>query len=180
MRSSVLILLLAAAPLACRGPREIPEGSVQVRNHPEFEEFRPVAIAVLPVKAPTRALRLGLRGEVYDGLPRLKYSPLKLEAVDARITTRGEFDPGSFPYDATVEIEVTRWKAVGGRNYYVMDAVARMRHKTGEVLWTAAFSDYAVKVSYRAGELDDDVVAEDVAALILKQMPVCPPLPERE
>ena len=52
----VTVALLAAA--CSTQKREIPEGHAEIDQHIDYAEYRPVTIAVLPVKAPTADLRV--------------------------------------------------------------------------------------------------------------------------
>ena len=75
MRRFLLVALLAAA---CQTPRKVPEGRIDTATHPEYAKFRPVAIAVLPAKAPRTDLRIEIRKEVYRLLFEFRYSPFKV------------------------------------------------------------------------------------------------------
>ena len=179
----MLVALLAAA---CQSTtQKVPDGRIDTRVHTEYAEFRPVTIAVLPVKAPQTDLRTGVRQEIYRMLPERRYSPFRLDEVDARVNADGRFEGGSLDWDATLSIDISSWRAVRGTNYFAGTGKAELRHKTGEVLWTCAFYDYAFDVPSRAGMLDQAVAAKEIAHLFVggdkqpARLPDCPP-PARE
>jgi len=178
-----MIFALLAAACQTTTPTDEPRGQAETAPHPEFDKFRPVTIAVLPVTAPTMGLRQGVRKEVYRLLPTKRYSPFKLETVDAHITTDGKFDPGSLDWDATLSVDIDKWRAVGGTQYFEADGSATLTHKTGEVLWTAKFSRYAFAVREHAGSRDYDSASQGIAAFLIGtdasglSFPDCPPPP---
>jgi len=180
MRRILLVTILAAA---CQTTRTVPEGHIDTRVHPEYAEFRPVTIAVLPVEAPDSVLRNGVRKEVYRTLPDRKYAPFRLDEVDARINSKGEFEGGSLDWDATLKIDISNWRAVPGTRYYAGTGKAELRHKTGEILWTCAFYDYAFPVESRPEGIDEEEVAKRISEIFVgtdvanSRLPECPPPP---
>ncbi len=176
MRSVVLLALVILG--ACKSTQEVPEGRIDTKEHPEFDKFRPVALAVTPVAASSSSMRATLRRAVYERLFAKRYSPFKLSVVDARVSTDGRFDPAGLEWDATLEVSLTRWKSVRGTSYFAGDGVATMRHKTGEILWSCGFTDYAFLVSERAGLQDFDAAAEAIADLLIQRLPELPPAQE--
>ncbi|MDH3590784.1 MAG: hypothetical protein OER88_02840 [Planctomycetota bacterium] len=159
---------------ACRAPQEVPEGRIDTKVHPEFDKFRPVAIAVTPSAAPNSALRVHVRREVYERLFDRRYSPFKLSVVDERVSSAGRFEPGNLAWDATLETEVSRWKPIRGTRYYAGDGRATLRHKTGEIIWSCAFTNYAFSVREEAGVKDTDASAEAIADLFIQRLPELP------
>jgi hypothetical protein len=173
-RALLLSLLLAA----CQSTdRKLPEGHAETRVHEEYDEYRPVAIAVLPVDAPSMTLRLEVRKELYLKLFDRRYSPFKLEVVDAHMALDGTFDAGSLDHDAALDVNITKWRAVKGTMHFAADGEATLRHRTGEVLWSCTFSDHAFKVPARAGETDEASAARDIAQFLVDRLPDRPPLP---
>jgi len=175
MRRILTLALLLAACKTTDG--RLPEGRADTRVHEEFDEFRPVAIAVLPVTAPSTDLRLEVRLELYRLLFERMYSPFKLEVVDARLATNGEFDPGSLDYDASLEVKVTKWRAVRGTMHFAADAEAVLRHRTGEILWSCTFTERTFKVPAQAGQIDEKSAAREIARFLIDRLPERPPLP---
>ncbi len=174
MQRFALVLLLVAA---CKSAnQQVPEGRIDTKVHPDFDRFRPVQVAVLPVDAPTFTLRQDVRRNTYDLLVGRKYSPFKLQAIDARMTSDGKFEPGGLDWDASLAVNMTRWKPVKGTRYWVGDGVASLTHKTGEVIWSCAFDNYAFSVKSEAGQVDESESAAQIAALLLKRLPLCPQL----
>lgn len=171
-----MVAILAAA---CQSPQKVPEGRIDTRTHPEYAKFRPVAVAVLPVDAPRTDLRLAVRKEVYRLLFEYRYSPFKLQTVDARMSSDGKWDPGGLDWDATFEVQVSRWKGVRGTDYFVGEGSATLRHKTGEILWSCRFSDYPFLVPEKAGQPDMEEAALRIAGLFFdkSRFPALPPPP---
>ncbi|MHC4547805.1 MAG: hypothetical protein ACYTEZ_03425 [Planctomycetota bacterium] len=178
----VLVALLAAA---CQNTRkgDVPEGYAEIDKHVEYDQFRPVTIAVLPVKAPTLELRREVRKEVYRLLPAKKYSPFMLATVDSHMTKEGKFDPGSLDWDATLTVDIAKWKPVRGTSYWAADGKATLRHKTGEVLWSCKFFKHTFKVPVRAGgQQDHTPAAHEIARFLVgsepgkERFPDCPAL----
>lgn len=175
MRRIVTLALLLAACKTTDG--RLPEGHADTRVHEEYTDFRPVAIAVLPVTAPSMDLRLEVRLELYRLLFERMYSPFKLDVVDARMATNGTFDPGNLDYDATMEVRITKWRAVRGTMHFAADAEAVLRHRTGEILWSCTFAEHTFKVPARAGEIDEKSAAREIAKFLVDRLPERPPLP---
>lgn len=148
-----------------------------VNQHPEFAKFRPTAIAVLPVEASNLKLRQQLREDVYRGLFDKKYSAIKLQAVDARIDSTGKFDPGDLVVDATFVVNIQTWKPMSGSERYQAKGVARMIHKSGELLWECSMPDRAFKVQTRAGDTEVSMAITEIAKFFLDRLPPAPPPP---
>jgi len=177
----MLSALLAAA---CQStPKEIPESRVDTRKSDEYDQVRPVTIAVLPVKAPRADLRIGVRQEVYQLLPARKYSPFKLSEVDQHVDAQGHFTADDLDWDATLEVVIDKWTPISGTTRWAGTGHAVMTHKTGEVLWTCDFQDYAFNAPSEAGVTNYDEMAKEVAYFLVgtdsgkSRLPDCPPLP---
>ena len=178
-RFAIVALLVAGACQATK--TELPEGQADTRVHEEYAEFRPVTIAVLPVKAPSTGLRGEVRREVYRRLFDMKYSPFTFAAVDANIDSDGEWDPGaSLDWDATLAVDISEWRAVKGTQHFAADGTATLRHKTGEILWSCKFEQHTFEVPARGGVLDEKKAARDIARFLVsdsERFPERPPLP---
>ncbi len=176
MRRLLFVVLVLAA---CKStPDELPEGLVITNTHPEFDKFRPTAVAVLPVEAPNREVREQLREEMYRGILDKKYSGIKLQSVDAHLDSNGKFDPGDLVYDATLTVNIDTWKPRSGyAGQYVAKGVARMTHKSGELLWECSMPDRAFKVESRAGATEVSMAISEVAKFFLQRLPPAPPPP---
>jgi hypothetical protein len=177
-----LLLLAAVGVVACRSSRTLPEGRADTSVHEEYGEFRPVAIAVLPVHAPSSELRGEVRKELYMQLFDRRYSPFKLDVVDAYIDSNGDWDPGrTLDWDAALDVDITRWKAIGGTDRFAADGTATLRHRTGEVLWTCKFERHAFNVPSRAGVIDQKQAAREIAEFLVGEadgrFPERPPHP---
>jgi hypothetical protein len=170
---------VALLVVACQNPQKEPEGYAEIDKHVDYDKFRPVTIAILPVQAPNYQLRTEVRKEVYRLLPAKRYSPFKLETVDAHISSDGKWDPGSLDWDATLSVAIDRWKPVRGSNYFAADGTAQLTHKTGEVLWTCRFYRHNFEVEMN----DHEEAAQDIAKFLVgsepgkERFPDCPPLP---
>lgn len=177
------ISIVALLAVACQNAQKEPEGYAEIDKHVDFDKFRPVTIAVLPVTAPGSQLKLEVRKEVYRLLPQKKYSPFTLETVDAHVSSDGKWDPGSLDWDATFSVAISRWKPVSGTNYFAADGTATLTHKTGEVLWTCRFYRHNFEVPMKTGQLDHARAAHDIARFLVgsepgkERFPDCPPLP---
>ncbi len=177
-------MLFAALLLAaCQSTKkETPESRVDTRTSPEYEQVRPVTIAVLPVKAPRVDLQTNVRQEVYRLLPERRYSPFKLTEVDAHIDSQGKFVADDLDWDATLEIVFDEWEPSTG-NYWAATGHAVMKHKTGEVLWACDFEDYAFLVPPRTGTAEHGEAAREMAYFLVggetgkSRLPDCPPPP---
>jgi len=168
MRRIVCVTLLFAA--ACQTTENrLPEGHADWRVHDEYARFRPVAIAVLPVEAPTLELRREIRREAYRRLFDRRYSPFTLQAVDAGL--------GGLDWDATLEIEITRWRAIKATRHFAADGTAVLEHRTGEVLWSCTFSARSFEVPARTGQRDEAVAAVEIARFLVERIPERAPLP---
>jgi hypothetical protein len=181
MRRIPLVALLVLVVVGCESTkREVPESRVETRTSPDYEKVRPVTIAVLPVQAPRQDLKTTVRHEVYKILPERKYSPFKLTEVDAHVDAQGKFDGEGLDWDATLEIVFDKWVPTSG-NYWAASGHATMTHKTGEVLWTCDFQDYAFPVPSRNGVSDQEEAATDIAYFLVGsksgRLPDCPPPP---
>jgi len=150
---------------------------VIVNQHPEFAKFRPTAIAVLPVEASNLELRKQLREDVYKGLFDKKYSAVKLASVDSHIDSNGQFDAGDLVVDATFVVNIDTWKPMSGSERYQARGVARMIHKSGELLWECSMPDRGFKVQNRAGETEVSMAISEIAQFFLERLPPAPPPP---
>jgi len=173
-RSVVPLVLAAVAAAGCQSTTKVPQGRIEVEPHPDYASIRPVAVAVLPVDARRHELRRLVRRDVYDALFAKRYSPFKLGTVDARLDEDGRFDGGDLAWDATLEIEITRWSNLRGTKYYLVDGRAVMRHKLGETAWQIRFEDYPVEVPARAGEIQLEAPARTIADLVVDRIPDLP------
>ena len=99
--------------------------------------------------------------------------------VDARIDSEGNFDPGNIDCDATIAVEITRWKPIRGTNYWTGNGEAVLMDKSGEKLWSCTFEDYPFEVRAAAGKVEDEKAAEMIARLFLDRLPQRPPLPRQ-
>lgn len=177
------ISIVALLAVACQTPQKEPEGYAEIDKHVDYNKYRPVTIAVLPVDAPLSQLRTEVRKEVYRLLPAKRYTPFTLETVDSHMTSDGKWDPGSLDCDATLSVDISRWKPVRGTNYFAADGTAQLTHKTGEVLWTCRFYRHNVEVPMKTGQLDHGRAAHDIAKFLVgsepgkERFPDCPPLP---
>lgn len=172
------LVILAALAAACQTPaHETAEGQVSTETHPDYAQIRPVSIAVLPVEAPAYGLKRPMRKEAYDLLFDRHYSPFRLDVIDAHMTSDGQFDAGSLEWDATLDIELTKWKVVPGTRFFAGDGQATLRHKTGEVVWTCKFQNYNFEVAYDSGQIDNDAAGREIARFVVERLPERPPLP---
>ncbi|HEX5138293.1 MAG TPA: hypothetical protein VFY93_15060 [Planctomycetota bacterium] len=179
------IMLLALVAAACQStPKELPESWVDTRTSAEYDQVRPVTIAVMPVKAPRADLRINLRQEVYKILPGRKYSPFKLDEVDAHVDSNGKFSAEDLDWDATLEVVIDKWYPVSGTNRWSGSGHAVMTHRTGEVLWTCDFRDYTFVANTHQGVTDYEEISHDVAYFLVgsepgkTRLPDCPPPPK--
>lgn len=174
MRSLVPIALFLAA---CTGPGggRIPEGWIEINEHQEFVQFRPAAIVVLPVEAPSNVIRTELRPAIYKRLFTKRYSAIRLDVVDAHLNSAGVFDPGDLEYDATFETVIEKWEPISGSTRYLAKGHAKMVHKSGELLWECIFNDRPFKVEAQAGSTDISAAIDAIAQLLIDRLPVSPP-----
>ena len=176
MRRLLFVVLVLAA---CKStPDELPEGLVITNTHPEFDKFRPTVIAVLPVEASSLKLREQLREEMYRGIFEKKYSAIKLQSVDARLDSSGNFDPGDLVFDATLTVTMETWQPMAGTAaQYQAKGIARMTHKSGELLWECSMPDRAFKVENRAADTEVNMAISEIAKFFLQRLPPSPPPP---
>lgn len=177
------MLCVALLAVGCQSAKkEVPESRVDTRKSPDYEQVRPVTIAVLPVKAPRADLQTTVRQEVYRLLPEKRYSPFKLAEVDSHLDGQGKFVADSLDWDATLEIVFDRYEPSRG-NYWTASGHAVMTHKTGEVLWACDFEDYAFLVPTKTGTLEHGEAAREMAYFLVggeagkSRLPDCPPPP---
>ena len=170
----MVALLAAACTNSDNG--DLPQGGYDTWTHDEYDQFRPVAIAVLRVKAPDFGLRMKVRRHLYDGILGRNYSPIKPQTVDASM--EGEsFKPHDVDWDATLKVQITKWKALrGSPNHFSADAIGRLTHKSGELLWKCSFYDIPFTVRVHAGQTDFSGAARAIAGYFVKRLPPRPPL----
>jgi hypothetical protein len=178
------MLLVVLVGAACKSaPKEVPVSQVDVSKSTEYDQVRPVTIALLPVKAPRADLRTNVRQEIYKLLPERKYSPFRLQEVDAHVDARGRFQAENLDWDATLEVVIDKWTPVGGTNRWAGTGRAVLTHRTGEVLWACDFEDYAFRVPTEAGVTNHAEGAKEIAFFLLggepgrSRMPDCAPPP---
>jgi hypothetical protein len=174
-----LLPLILLAPAACKStPEKDPENQVTAVVDKEFARFRPVAIAVLKSEAPASQLRdrsrVALSRQLID---RKKYSPIRLEVVDAQTNSNGKFEPGSnLAVDATAKLTITRWKPMKSKAMYRCDAELVITHTTGVELFRCTLRDGGIKVvdsSDATGDFRHS--ANAIVAMLIEKLPECQP-----
>jgi len=177
----LLSALLLFAPACKSVPEKDPENQITAVVDEEFARFRPVALAVLKVEAPAYQMRNEVRrGTARQLLDRRKYSPIKLDVVDARTDGQGKFTPGSdLEVDATVVVKVTRWVPVRGKSMYRCDAEMVMTHSSGVELYRCTLRDGGIPVTDIADATSDyRNSANRIVTILIEDLPNCPPAPE--
>lgn len=171
-RFALATLLLV---FACKAP-EGPKGSADLNTHPDYQKFRPVAIALLPVEGMRSELRGALREDIYQQLFRKSYSPLDLRVIDQRMKTTGRFEPTDIDWDAKMEVKVSDWRSVPGGGKFAATGTAKLtHHKSGEVLWHLSFTEWTFDLTSKDTAQVDAM--EELARMIVDRLPERPPLP---
>ncbi len=176
MKRFAFLALLAAACATPHNQGEVTKNRADYRTHPEYDDFRPIAIAVMPVKTTVFATQMDTRADLYEGLFKRKYSPFKLDVVDAHTDSKGKFEGHDLAWDATLEVRITRLRPGRAANTHDCDAEAALRYRTGEELWTCKLSDYVVAVPFTNGELDFRPACREIAEAFLSRLPPRPPV----
>jgi hypothetical protein len=159
------------------GSKDLPEGWIELKQHPEFDDFRPVAVAVLKVDAPRADTRDELRRGIYEGLFDKRYSAIKLDVVDSHTNSDGGFEGDSLEWDATMRVRLDTWRSLRSGRWIEAGGTATLTHRSGEVLWDCSFGNYPFRVESAAGSTDYQVAVRAIALLFLDRLPDCPPLP---
>jgi len=178
---SLLPLILLLAPACKTVPEKDPEDLITANVDAEFTRFRPVALAVLKVEAPARQMRDQVRRAAQRQLlDRRKYSPIRLDVIDARTDRDGVFKPGSdLEVDATVHVTVLRWVAMKDRSMYRCDADMVITHTSGVELYRCTLRDGGIKVTDLADATNDYRNCSNlIVGKLLEKLPNCPPAPE--
>jgi len=175
----IALALTTLALVACQGtgPKDLPEGWIELKQHPEYDAFRPVAVAVLKVDASRAETRDELRRDIYEGLFSKRYSALKLDVVDSHTNSSGVFEGDSLQWDATLKVTIDSWKSLRSGRWIEAGGKATLTHRSGEVLWDCSFGNYPFRVESAGGETDYGVAIKAIALLFLDRLPECPPLP---
>ena len=143
-RNLTLALAAAIVVSACQSTNKPPRGADnETLVTGRLAEANPLDVVVLPIENATDRTELPLhvlRAELQEGLVRLRYSPLALEYVDARVAEAG-YEPGSMEEQAVFRVVLTGWEdsmlAKAGRvtiqaDVHLLDAQAGT---AGEPLW---------------------------------------------
>jgi len=178
---SLLPLFVLLAPACKTVPEKDPENLITVAVDEEFNRFRPVALAVLKVEAPAYQMRERVRSAAARQLiDRRKYSPIRLDVIDARTDQDGNFKPGSdLEVDATVQIKVLRWVAMRTKSMYRCDADIVITHSSGVELYRCTMRDGGIPVTDSADATSDFRNCSNlIVTKLIEKLPECPPAPE--
>ena len=178
---SLLPLFVLLAPACKSMPEKAPENLITVAVDEEFKRFRPVALAVLKVEAPAYQMRDGVRRAASRQLlDRRKYSPIRLDVIDARTDQDGVFKPGSdLAVDATVQIKVLKWVAMRNGSMYRCDADMVITHSSGVELYRCTMRDGGIPVTDTADAASDFRNSSNaIVTRLIEKLPECPPAPE--
>ncbi len=169
--------LLLILVVACKtGPEEMPEPTVQATTHPDYNKFRPIAIAVLPAECVKERMAQYVRASVYDWLPEKRYTPFALRIVDSHIDTAGQFSATDLDWDATLKVTVTNWKPVRNGVQVAADGKAELIHSTGTVLWELKFQNKVFESRDPKGGPGEIEGASNIGKMVVAEMPPKPPL----
>ncbi|MEM8884995.1 MAG: hypothetical protein AAGD14_13065 [Planctomycetota bacterium] len=171
-------LPLLVCAVACQStPEKLPEEQVTHQTNPEFARIRPVALAVLKTEAPEKGLRERSRTELYKQLiEKRKYSPIRLDVVDARTDSKGVFEySNDVAVDATIQLKITNWRKLQGQNAYQWAADLVMTHRSGVELFRCELKRGVAKSGV---DIDYSGVSNRIVSKMIEKLPERPARPE--